>query len=54
MLAKVVGAGRPIQGGWEEAVSAEQREVAKTIRHISGVEVLNWMATWMKWGNSRI
>ncbi len=28
--------------GWEEAVSAAVREAAKTIRHISGVEVLNW------------
>ncbi|HHT72608.1 MAG TPA: dodecin domain-containing protein [Firmicutes bacterium] len=28
--------------GWEEAVSEAVREAAKTIRHISGVEVLNW------------
>jgi len=28
--------------GWEEAVAEAVREAAKTIRHISGVEVLNW------------
>lgn len=28
--------------GWEAAVKAAVAEAAKTIRHISGVEVLNW------------
>ena len=28
--------------GWEEAVSEAVREASKTIRNISGVEVLNW------------
>lgn len=28
--------------GWEQAVSEAVKEASKTIRHISGVEVLNW------------
>ncbi|NLM39683.1 MAG: dodecin domain-containing protein [Firmicutes bacterium] len=28
--------------GWEEAVSEAVKEASKTIRNISGVEVLNW------------
>ncbi|HHX02308.1 MAG TPA: dodecin domain-containing protein [Firmicutes bacterium] len=28
--------------GWQAAVQAAVEEAAKTIRHISGVEVLNW------------
>jgi flavin-binding protein dodecin len=27
---------------WEDAVKAAVKEASKTIRHISGVEVLNW------------
>ena len=27
---------------WEDAVQVAVKEAAKTIRHISGVEVLNW------------
>ncbi len=27
---------------WEDAVAQAVREAAKTVRHISGVEVLNW------------
>ena len=28
--------------GWEDAVSEAVKEASKTIRNISGVEVLNW------------
>ncbi|HOB07875.1 MAG: dodecin family protein [Limnochordia bacterium] len=28
--------------GWDAAVKSAVAEAAKTIRHISGVEVLNW------------
>ncbi|MDI9419581.1 MAG: dodecin domain-containing protein [Firmicutes bacterium] len=28
--------------GWQAAVQAAVEEAAKTIRHITGVEVLNW------------
>lgn len=28
--------------GWEDAVQLAVKEASKTIRHISGVEVLNW------------
>ncbi|HEY8487015.1 MAG TPA: dodecin family protein [Limnochordales bacterium] len=30
--------------GWEDAVRQAVRQAARTIRHISGVEVLNWTA----------
>ena len=30
--------------GWEDAVRQAVRQAAKTVRNISGVEVLNWTA----------
>ncbi|NLY11915.1 MAG: dodecin domain-containing protein [Firmicutes bacterium] len=41
-VAKIVELVGESQESWEDAVRKAVREASKTIRNISGVEVLNW------------
>ncbi len=41
-VVKVVELVGESQKSWDDAVQCAMREAAKSIRHINGVEVLNW------------